>query len=102
MFKTLKLLTAAALLTGFAASANAAPNSAVGPNALGGANSERNLVEVHGRHRACRFGVRGWHRHTWRRGERVRISCRSYRRDYRHRYDRDCIRIGDVLKICPE
>jgi hypothetical protein len=101
MFKTLKLLTAAALLTGFAASANAAPASAVGPNAFGGANSERNLVEIHGRHRACRFGARGWHRHTWRRGERVRIPCRSYRGDYRHRNERECFRVGPV-KICPE
>ena len=100
MFKTLKLLTAAALLMGSAAYASAAPGSAIGPNAGIGANS--NLVEVHGRHRACRQGYEGWHRHTWRRGERVRIRCRSYRRDYRHRYDRDCIRIGDVLKICPE
>lgn len=100
MFKTLKLLTAAALLTGFAATANAAPISTVAPDAGIGVNS--NLVEVHGRHRACRFGARGWHRHVWRRGERIRIPCRSYRRDYRHRYDRDCIRIGDVLKICPD
>jgi hypothetical protein len=100
VFKTLKLLTAAALMTGSAAYANAAPVSVIGPNAGIGANS--NLVEVHGSHRACRQGINGWHRHIRRRGERITIPCRSYRRDHRHRYDRDCIRIGDVLKICPD
>jgi hypothetical protein len=101
MFKPLKLLTAAGLLLAASAYANAAPAPALGANANIGANSAGNLVEVHGRHRACRNGVAGWHRHQWRRGERVRIRCRPYRRDHRYRNERDCVVIGDFLKFCP-
>ena len=101
MFKILKLLTAAGLVMAASAYANAAPAPGFGANADIGANSAGNLVEVHGRHRACRVGARGYHRHVWRRGERVRIPCHSYRRDRRHRNERDCVVIGDFLKFCP-
>jgi hypothetical protein len=101
MFKFFKLLTAAAFLMTASAYANAAPMPAVGANADISAKSAGNLIEVHGRHSACRVGARGWHRHVWRRGERVRIPCHSYRRDRRHRFERDCVTIGDFLKFCP-
>ena len=69
---TLKTLAAAALLAASASLAGAAPVT-VGqvPNAV---NS--GLVQVHGNHRDCERGARGWHRHN-RLGERR--PCREWR-----------------------
>jgi len=102
MFKPLKLLTAAGLLMAAAASANAAPISAFGQSTDMSANSAGNLIEVHGGHKRCRYGLGGWHRHVWRHGKRIRIPCHSYRRNHRHRHNDACIIIGDFLKICPD
>ena len=51
----------------------------------------RDIVRVHGDHRSCELGRRGWHRHN-RYGERR--PCREWRGEGR-RPDR-CVRVGPI------
>lgn len=105
MIRPIKLLAAAGFLAASAsfASAAPAPASAVQINSgIAAATTAENVIQVHGRHRRCRQGYAGWHRHRWARGERRRIRCRTWHERRRHRYERDCIRIGDVIRICPD
>jgi len=90
MVGTLKTLTAAALLAATASMAGAAPVSVRQvPDGL-----STGLVQVHGNHRSCERGGRGWHRHN-RYGERR--ECREWRGQGR-RPD-SCVRAGPVW-IC--
>jgi hypothetical protein len=86
MIRTLKALAAAGLLAGSASLANAAPVSVGQPLGL-----TNDLVQVHGNHRSCERGARGWHRHN-RMGERR--PCREWRGQGR-RPDY-CVRVGPV------
>lgn len=72
MQKLLKALAAAGLLAGTASIAGAAPMP-VAPVDTGLSNG---IVQVHGNHRTCMRGKRGWHRHN-RYGERR--ECRPWR-----------------------
>jgi hypothetical protein len=104
MIRPIKLLAAAGFLAASAsfASAAPAPASALQINSGIAATTAENVIQVHGRHRQCRQGAAGWHRHRWVRGERRRIRCGTWNERRRHRYERDCIRIGDVIRICPD
>ena len=87
MIRTLKTLAGAGLLAATASMASAAPaNVGQVPDSL-----SNGLVQVHGAHRSCERGARGWHRHN-RFGERR--PCREWRGgccwpDY-------CVRVGPV------
>jgi len=83
----LKSLTAAAVLATTASLAVAAPGS--GSHVPGGLSN--NLIQVHGNHRSCERGGRGWHRHN-RFGERR--PCREWRGQGR-RPDA-CVRVGPI------
>jgi hypothetical protein len=85
--RTLKTLAAASLFAASASVAGAAPMS-VGQVPDGLSNG---VVQVHGRHRSCERGGRGWHRHN-RFGERR--PCREWRGEGR-RPDY-CVRVGRV------
>lgn len=87
MVGTLKTIAAAALLAATASMASAAPGN-VGqvPNGL-----FSDLIQVHGNHRSCERGGRGWHRHN-RYGERR--DCREWRGEGR-RPD-SCVRVGPI------
>ena len=73
MIMTVKTLAAAGLLAAAASVASAAPAS-IG-QISDGMNISNNLVRVHGNHRSCERGARGWHRHN-RFGERR--PCREW------------------------
>ena len=83
----LKSLTAAAVLATTASLAVAAPGS--GSQVPDGLST--NLIQVHGNHRSCERGGRGWHRHN-RFGERR--PCREWRGQGR-RPDA-CVRVGPI------
>ena len=87
MLNALRILAAASFLAATASITNAAPVN-VGQE-LGGVTND--LVQIHGAHRSCERGRRGWHRHN-RYGERR--PCREWRGlgrrpDY-------CVRVGGV------
>jgi hypothetical protein len=88
MFKPLKILVAAGLLAATAGMASAAPASNAGQIAAGVGDG---LTQVHGFHRSCQRGRRGWHRHN-RFGERR--ECREWRG--RGRRPDACVRFGPV------
>jgi hypothetical protein len=87
MVGTVKILAAAVLLASTASMASAVPAN-VGQLSEG-LNSD--IVRVHGYHRSCERGRRGWHRHN-RYGERRR--CREWRGEGR-RPDY-CVRVGPL------
>jgi hypothetical protein len=89
MFTTVKTLAAAGLLATAASVANAAPAS-IG-QIPDGVNISNNLARVHGNHRSCERGARGWHRHN-RFGERR--PCREWHG--RGRRPDSCVRVGPV------
>jgi len=80
-------ILSAGLLAGTASVAGAGPG--VGSNLPEGVNNS--VVQVHGNHRACRFGPGGWHRHNrfgeWR-------PCREWRGGG-PRPD-SCVRVGPI------
>ena len=82
-----KLLAAAIGLFALGAvatsSASAAPLS--GANGLAAKTETRNVIQVHGRHRACRLDRRGWHR-SYHRGSRS--WCRPRWKRHRHHHHR--------------
>lgn len=87
MLATMKTIAATALLAVMASTANTAPvNLSHVPDGL-----NRDLVQVHGYHRSCERGRRGWHRHNrdgeWR-------PCREWRGGGR-RPDY-CVRVGPL------
>jgi hypothetical protein len=87
MIGTVKTLAAAALLASTASMASAVPaNIGQLPENLSSA-----VVRVHGDHRSCQLGRRGWHRHN-RYGERR--PCREWRGEGR-RPDY-CVRVGPL------
>lgn len=105
MIRPIKFLAAASFLAASASFASAAPapvSAAQINTGIAVAKTTQNLIQVHGRHRRYRQGYAGWHRHRWRPGEKLRIRCRPWYERRRHRHYRDCFRIGDVLRICPE
>lgn len=81
----IRMLSAAALLVSGATMASATPGSP-GQVPEGVSNG---LVQIHGGHRSCERGGRGWHRHN-RFGERR--PCREWRGEGR-RPD-SCVRFG--------
>lgn len=87
MIGPLKTMAAATLLAATASMASAAPAN-MSPVQDGVGN---NVVRVHGNHRSCERGPRGWHRHN-RFGERR--PCREWRGEGR-RPD-SCVRFGPV------
>jgi hypothetical protein len=105
MIGPIKLLAAAGFLAASASLAGAAPASpstALINSGIAAATTMDNVIQVHGRHRRCRNGIAGWHRHKWVRGDRRRIRCRPWHERRRHSYERDCIKIGNFIRICPE
>lgn len=97
----LRVALLAALLIPFGVATKAAP---VSPGSTD-TKITKSLTLVHGRHRSCRRGYGGWHRHKRirRRGPDrwIRRRCYPrYRRHHRHRYrHRHCVRVGPV-EIC--
>ena len=87
MIGTVKTLAAAVLLAATASVASAVPASV--SKLPVGVSSE--VVLVHGNHRSCERGRRGWHRHN-RYGERR--PCREWRGNGR-RPDY-CVRVGPL------
>ena len=83
----LKAVGAAVLLAATASIAGAAP-ATLGLTPEGLSN---NVIQVHGYHRSCQRGPRGWHRHNrfgeWR-------PCREWRGEGR-RPDA-CVRVGPI------
>jgi len=83
----LKAVGAAVLLAATASIAGAAPATlSLTPEGL-----SNNVIQVHGNHRSCERGPRGWHRHNrfgeWR-------PCREWRGEGR-RPDA-CVRVGPI------
>lgn len=85
--KMLKAFTAAALLAASASLANAAPAN-MSPIPDGVMNG---VIKVHGSHRVCARGRRGWHRHN-RFGERR--PCREWRG--RGQRPDSCVKVGPL------
>jgi hypothetical protein len=104
MIKSITLLAAAGFLAASTSFASAAPAPASAAQIHAGiaASAKGKVIKVHGRHRRCRRGRAGWHRHRWRRGDLRRIPCQPWYGHRRHRYERDCIKIGDFVRICPD
>jgi hypothetical protein len=89
MTRTVKILAAASLLAAAASMASAA-RAAIG-QLPDGVYVSSVLVRVHGEHRSCERGARGWHRHN-RFGERR--PCREWYG--RGRRPDSCVRVGPV------
>lgn len=91
MYKSLKIIGAAVLFAAAGSAANAAPISSgqVSDGVTSGMTS--GLIQVHGFHRSCQRGRRGWHRHN-RFGERR--PCRRW--DGRGRRPDACVRLGPI------
>lgn len=85
--KILRSLAVAGFLAASASVASAAPTNMtpMPPGAMNG------VVKIHGEHRVCARGRRGWHRHN-RFGERR--ACREWRG--RGRRPDTCIRVGPL------
>jgi hypothetical protein len=90
MFTPLRILAAAGLFALGSSMASAAPAN-VGQVTDGLTNG---ITQVHGFHRSCQRGRRGWHRHN-RFGERR--ACREWRG--RGRRPDACVRAGPIW-IC--
>lgn len=90
MYRSLKMLATAALFAATASVANAAPAQVgqVGQLADGVTSG---LTKVHGFHRSCQRGRRGWHRHN-RFGERR--PCRAWRG--KGRRPDACVKFGPI------
>ncbi len=104
MIKPITLLMAAGFLAASASFASAAPAPASAAQIHAGiaASAKGNVIKVHGRHQRCRRGYAGWHRHRGRHGKLRRIPCRPWYGRGRHRHERDCVKIGNFIRICPE
>jgi hypothetical protein len=90
MFGTVKTLAVAALLASTVSMASAVPaNIGQLPQLPEGLSSD--VVPVHGFHRSCELGRRGWHRHN-RYGERR--PCREWRGEGRR--PEYCVRVGPI------
>jgi hypothetical protein len=87
MIGMVKVFASAALLVSIASATGAAPAN-VGKLPDGPSSD---VVRVHGEHRSCQLGRRGWHRHN-RYGERR--PCRAWRGEGR-RPDY-CVRVGPL------
>lgn len=99
MTSFLKAALLAALLIPFGAETNAAP---INPGSTNPQIAE-SLTLVHGRHRSCRLGYDGWHRHKrihrHGRDRWVRRRCHPwYGRGHRRHH---CVRVGPV-QICED
>ena len=104
MIKPFQLLAAAGFLVASASLASAAPASGSAAQLNGGiaAAATSNLIKVHGRHTNCRRSHDGWHRHKRRGHHWYEVRCHPWYGSRRHRYERDCIKIGDFVRICPD
>ena len=87
MIGTVKTLAAAAFLVSTASIASAVPAN-IGQLSEG---LSSDIVRVHGYHRSCERGPRGWHRHN-RYGERR--PCREWRGEGRR--PGYCVRVGPI------
>lgn len=91
MMRLIQIAIAAVIFAASASFASAAPATNLGDV---GTKITSGLTEVHGRHRACRRGPGGWHRHVWRRGRFQRRQCRQWRG--RGNRPRDCVKVGPI------
>ena len=91
MYRMLKIAAAAAAFAATASIANAAPAASTANIGQLAADAGTGIVQVHGFHRSCQRGRRGWHRHN-RFGERR--PCRAWRGQGR-RPDA-CVKFGPI------
>jgi hypothetical protein len=97
MTSFLRAALLAVLFIPFGATLNAAP---VSPGSTDAKVTE-SVTLVHGRHRSCRRGYRGWHRHVRirRPGPDRWVLRRCHRWHGRGRRPDNCVRVGPV-RIC--